>query len=87
MHEELKQEFEERFINGIDYKNFPLVTNIWDWFESKLPKEVEIKLVEEQTYYRCPNCGIWISNADGADEEDDYTDNFCPNCGSKINWK
>lgn len=103
MHEELKREFEEKFV--WEYKdlfydsngewqsitksqlNIKSIDEFWLWFESKLPKAVEIKLVEEQTYYRCPNCDIWLSNADGSDEEDDYTDNFCPNCGAKINWK
>lgn len=77
MHEELKKEFEERFINGIDYKNFPLVTNIWDWFESKLPKEVEIESNLIWDYFDCPNCTDYVSEGSL----------FCPNCGAKINWK
>ena len=84
MNEELKKEFEKKFLVGIDYKNFPLATNLWDWFESKLPKEVEIKEgnVEhteplDTEWHKCPNCdNIVIATAD----------NFCASCGSKIKW-
>lgn len=79
MHEELKREFEEKFaktemdtlVIDCDFND------VWQWFESKLPKEVDIEINPKWKHYHCPNC-------------DDYVikdSPFCPNCGAKINWK
>lgn len=93
MHEELKKEFEERFtqigncnrFNGkfIVMETIRVTTNIesdqlWQFIESKLPKEVEIEKPWDKISIKCPACR----------KVSLYTeDNFCPNCGSKINWK
>jgi len=60
------------------------IADLVNWFESKLPKEVEIKEgnVEhteplDTEWHKCPNCdNIVIATAD----------NFCASCGSKIKW-
>ena len=91
MNEELKREFEEKFLhkeinppNGYDWKWNIDYNDVWLWFESELPKEVEIKEgnVEhteplDTEWHKCPNCdNIVIATAD----------NFCASCGSKIKW-
>lgn len=84
MHEELKKEFEEvsyfkKQPEDMDdwIYNQKLIT-IWDWIESKLPKEVEIEKPWDKISIKCPACR----------KVSLYTeDNFCPNCGAKINWR
>lgn len=92
MHEELKREFEKKFIETVEvstskpYKSSSKIIDnyvyfpqqIWLWFESKLPKEVEIEKPWDKISIKCPACR----------KVSLYTeDNFCPNCGAKINWK
>ena len=61
--------------------------------EKQIPKkpykqQVMIDFVDyqaEEDCYECPNCDSFLGYVDECKEES-YQDNYCPNCGQKLDW-
>ena len=57
--------------------------------EKQIPKKPYIQQVEIEDYDRdcmeCPSCDSFLGYETDCKEEH-YQDNYCPNCGQKLDW-
>ena len=57
--------------------------------EKQIPKKPYIQQVEIEDHDRdcmeCPSCDSFLGYATDCKEEH-YQDNYCPNCGQKLDW-
>lgn len=57
--------------------------------EKQIPKKPYIQQIEVDYYehdcYECPNCDSFLGYVSECKEEH-YQNNYCPECGQKIDW-
>lgn len=82
----------EEAINYITYHGF-ISDDVKDMaiaaLEKQIPKKPYIQQIEVDYYehdcYECPNCDSFLGYVSECKEEH-YQNNYCPECGQKIDW-